>query len=107
MNPITITKVQEKTFPKGILKTSKVRGVSNPAKNSPVKKTAKRSLIYLNSDKSFRKHRKTIKNKISKMSDSKVKHIVQTAGLLKNPETPVEIQKEMLEGAIISGFVSI
>ena len=100
-----------KTFPKGILKTSKnklhLKAVSDPAKAPPLKKTMKKHTIRLMTDKGVRRHRKTLRKHISKMSDKKVKELVEKNGLLKNPNTPVSIMREMLEGGAIAGFVNL
>lgn len=127
MNQLKITKVDEdekvtpspvtagtrktvKTFPRGILKTSKtkmiLRGTADPAKSPPVKKSMKKHTIRLMTDKGARHHRKTIKRRISKMSDEKVKSIVLHSGILKNANTPVSMMREMLEGGMIAGFIS-
>lgn len=100
-----------KTFPRGILKTAKQRPlalkpVSDPAKSPPIKKSMKKHTIRILTDKGIRHHRKTIKQKISKMTDDKVKTLVTKAGILKNPNTPVSVMREMLEGGMIAGFIS-
>lgn len=100
-----------KTFPRGVLKTAKnkssIKGVSDPAKPPPLKKTMKKHVIQLMTDKGVRRHRKTLKKQISKMSNEKVKELVVKHGLLKNPNTPPSIMREMLEGGAIAGFVSL
>lgn len=100
-----------KTFPRGILKTAKhrpiaLKPVADPAKSPPIKKSMKKHTIRILTDKGIRHHRKTIKQKISKMSDEKVKSLVMKAGILKNPNTPVPMMREMLEGGMIAGFIS-
>lgn len=98
-----------KTFPKGVLKTAKhkIKPVSDPAKPPPLKKTMKKHVIQLMTDKGVRRHRKTLKKQISKMSNEKVKEIVMKHGLLKNQNTPPSVMREMLEGGAIAGFVSL
>jgi hypothetical protein len=101
-----------KTFPRGVLKTAKnhkavVKGVSDPAKPPPLKKTMKKHVIQLITDKGARRHRKTLRKQISKMSNEKVKELVVKHGLLKNTNTPPSIMREMLEGGAIAGFVSL
>lgn len=98
-----------KTFPRGVLKTAKhkIKPVSDPAKPPPLKKTMKKHVIQLMTDKGVRRHRKTLKKHISKMSNEKVKEMVMKHGLLKNPNTPPSIMREMLEGGAIAGFVSL
>lgn len=100
-----------KTFPRGVLKTAKhksaIKGVADPAKPPPLKKTMKKHVIQLMTDKGVRRHRKTLKKQISKMSNEKVKELVLKHGLLKNSNTPPSIMREMLEGGAIAGFVSL
>ena len=98
-----------KTFPKSILKTAKnkIKPVSDPAKPPPLKKTMRRHVIQLITDKGVKRHRKTLRHQISKMSNEKVKELVTKHGLLKNSNTPPSIMREMLEGGAIAGFVSL
>ena len=98
-----------KTFPRGILKkTSKVRikPVADPAKHPPIKKAMKKHTIRLLTDSGVSHRRKTIKKKIGKMSDSKVKELVMKAGLSKGNGPPA-LLREILEGGMVSGFVSL
>ena len=96
-----------KTFPRGVLKkTLKVRPVSDPAKPPPFKKSSRKHTIRLFTDKGESHRRKTIKKKVSKMSDAKVDEMVQKHNLLKNSETPSRIKREMLSGAMMAGFIS-
>jgi hypothetical protein len=103
-----------KTYPRGVLKTAKnhhkkseIKGISDPAKAPPLKKTMRKHTIRLITDKGLRQHKKTLKKKISKMSNEKVRQLVEKHGLLKNPSTPPSIMREMLEGGAIAGFVSL
>ena len=48
-----------KVLTKSILKTSRVRPVSDPAKAPPVKKSMKKHTIRLLTDKGSKRHRKT------------------------------------------------
>jgi hypothetical protein len=99
-----------KTYPRGILKTAKskfnLKATSDPAKAPPMKKSMKKHTIRLLTDKGVRHHRKTIKQRVSNMSDDKVKKLVSSAGLLKNATTPVGVMREMLEGGMVAGFIS-
>jgi hypothetical protein len=96
-----------KTFPRGVLKkTLKVKPISDPAKSPPFKKSSKKHTIRLFTDHGEKRRRKTIKKKISKMSDRKVDELVQKHNLLKNPETPARVKREMLSGAMLAGFIS-
>lgn len=96
-----------KTFPRGILKTQKqkrIKAVSDPAKPSALKRN---HTIRILTDKGVKRHRKTIRRMIAGMSNEKVKELVTKNGLLKNPNTPPSIMREMLEGGAIAGFVSL
>ncbi len=100
-----------KTFPKGILKTAKnkfhLKAVSDPAKAPSLKKMMKKHTIRLITDKGVRRHRKTLRKQIAKLSDQKVKELVEKHGLLKNSHTPPAVMREMLEGGAIAGFISL
>ena len=100
-----------KTFPRGVLKTAKnkfhLKSVSDPAKNAPLKKAMRTHTIRIITEKGMKKHRKTLRKRISKMSNDKVKELVTKNGLLKNPNTPPNIMREILEGGAIAGFVSL
>lgn len=96
-----------RTFPRGILKTSKVKikPVADPARHPPLKKFMKKHTIRLMTDSGASHRRKTIKRKIGKMSDSKVKDLVVKSGLSKGSGPP-GLLREILEGGMMSGFVS-
>lgn len=100
-----------RTFPRGVLKTAKqkphIKPVSDPAKSPPLKKNMKKHTIRLITDKGLRRHKKTLRKRIAKMSDEKVRELVSKHGLLKNPKTPPAILREMLEGGAMAGFVSL
>ncbi len=93
-----------RTFPRGILK---IKGVKDPAKPPPLKKTAKRQTIQILTDIGAKKHRKTIRKKLSKMSNDKVKQIADKHGLLKGRGTPPALVRDMVEGGAIAGFISL
>lgn len=97
-----------KTFPRGILKTkkAKIHGVSDPAKAPPLKKFMKKHTIRLLTEKGVSKQKKTIKRRLDKMSDQKVKQIAMKAGLVKSADVPPKLAREMLGSAMIAGFVS-
>ena len=94
-----------KTFPKGILKTAKIKGVRDPAKHPPLKKIMRKHTIRLLTDSGVSHRRKTIKQKIDRMKDSKVKELVVKAGLSKG-KAPPKILREILEGGMLAGFIS-
>jgi hypothetical protein len=109
VKPVLTTgkKKSMKTFPRGVLKrTLKVKPTSDPAKPPPFKKSSRKHTIRLFTDHGEKRRRKTIKKKISKMSDRKVDELVQKHNLLKNPETPARVKREMLSGAMLAGFIS-
>lgn len=96
-----------KTYPRGVLKkTFKIKPVADPAKPPPIKKSSRKHTIRLFTDKGETRRRKTIKRKITSMSDSKVDELIRKHNLLKNPETPARIKREMLNGAMLAGFIS-
>ena len=110
MDKVIITKLGEKKAPlKGILKRNKftLKGVSNPSKAPPLKKGMHKHTLRLLTEKGVRKHRKTMKKRIAKMSDSSVKDIVQKAGIVTNPKTPNHISRQILDNAVSAGFVSL
>jgi hypothetical protein len=90
----------QRTFPKGILK------VRDPSKAPPKRKSVKQT-IQLMTDKGSKKYRKTLKKRLNNLSDARIKQIVETKGLLKNKNTPVALQREMVEGGVLSGFISL
>lgn len=100
-----------RTFPRGVLKTAKhkpaIKAVSDPAKAPPLKKSMKKHTIRLITDKGLRRHKKTLRRKIAKMSDEKVRELISKHGLLKNQKTPPAIMREMLEGGAMAGFISL
>jgi len=110
---LTITKVGEntkvqlagkkvrktvKTFPRGILK------VKDPAKAPPLRKTAKIKLV---TESGTKKYRRTIRKKLNKMSNEKVKALAQKHGLIKGSGTPPALIRDIVEGGAIAGFISI
>jgi hypothetical protein len=92
----------QRTYPRGILKA-----VADPAKAPPLKKSSSRRTIRLMTEKGIKHRRKTIKRTIRKMSDGKVRDLVQKAGLLKSSEAPVPLMRQMLEGGVMAGLVSL
>jgi hypothetical protein len=94
-----------KTYPRGILKTSKIRPVSDPAKHPPIKKGCKKHTVRLLSDSTVSTRRKTIKKRVSKMADSKVRELAMKAGL-SSGNAPPKLLREIVEGGMIAGFIS-
>lgn len=97
-----------KTFPRGIMKTSKtkIKGVSDPTKHPIIKKSMKKHTIKLLTDSAVNHRRKTIKNKLDKMSDEKVKDLAIKSGLTKG-KSPSHIIRQIVEGGVIAGFISL
>ena len=93
-----------RTFPRGILK---IKGVKDPAKSPPLKKTAKKHTIQIMTEKGAKHRRKTIRKQVAGMSDDTVKALIDKNGLLKNKKTPPSLMREMLEGGAIAGFLSL
>ena len=91
----------QRTYPRGILK------VKDPAKAPPMRKATKKHTIQIVTEKGSKKYRKTLKKKLSKMSDAKIRSIVEKNGLLKNKNTPPPLMREMVEGGVLSGFISL
>lgn len=91
----------QRTYPRGILK------VKDPAKAPPMRKATKKQTIQIVTDKGSKKYRKTLKKKLSKMSDAKIRSLVEKNGLLKNKNTPPALMREMVEGGVLSGFISL
>ena len=94
-----------KTYPRGILKTAKIKPVSDPAKHPPLKKGSRKHTIRLLSDSSVSHRRKTIKKKVSKMSDAKIREVAVKSGL-SNGNAPSGLLREIVEGGMIAGFIS-
>jgi len=96
-----------KTFPRGIMKSSKVKikPVSDPAKHPQLKKTMKKHTIRFLTDSGVNFRRKTIKKKLSKMSNEKVKELAIKSGLSKG-NAPPEIIRQIVEGGMLAGFIS-
>lgn len=88
---------------KGILK---VKGVADPAKSPPLRKTAKRRRIQILTDSGSKKYRKTIRRKLDKMTNKQVKELADKHGLVKGKNTPPELMRHIVEGGITAGFVS-
>jgi hypothetical protein len=90
---------------RGILKTAKVKPVKDPAKHPPLKKVMRKHTIRLLTDAGASQRRKTIKQKLQKMKDEKVKELVVKHGLSKG-KAPPKILREIAEGAMLAGFIS-
>lgn len=107
---ITVQKLGEevtiKKIPKSILKkTSKysklnLKGVRDPS-------SSRRHTIRLLTTKGIRKRDKTLKKKISGLSDQKITEITKDSGLIKHHDMPSHLKRQILGSAVSAGFVSI
>ena len=97
-----------KTFPRGVMKraTAKIIPVADPAKPPPSKKTMRKHTIRLFTPLGEKRRQKTIKQRVTKMSDKQVTSLITKHNLLQNPTTPSRIKREMLAGAMLAGFIS-
>ena len=97
-----------KTFPRGVLrkKTAKIVAVSDPAKSPPSKKSMTKRTIRIFTPLGEKRRQKTIKKRVSRMSDKQVTTMITKHNLLKNESTPSRIKREMLAGAMLAGFIS-
>jgi len=95
------------TLKKPLKSILKVKGVADPAKSPPLKKTAKRRRVQILTDRGSRKHRRTIRRALDKMSTKQVRTLAEKHGLVKGKNTPPQLTRELLEGGITAGFVSI
>jgi len=94
-----------KTFPKSILKTSKIIPVTDPSRHPPLRKTMKKHTIRLLTDSSVSARRKTIKHRVDKMSDEAVRRKAISQGISKG-KGPIELIRKNLENGMFSGFIS-
>ena len=102
--PVAGKRKTMRTYPRGVLK---VKGVKDPAKSPPLKKTSKRHTIQILTDVGAKNHRKTIRKKLMKMGNEKVRGIAEKHGLLKGKGTPPSLVRDMVEGGAIAGFISL
>jgi len=101
-------KRQVKTFPRGILKTAKIKikPVVDPARRPPLKRSMTKRTIRLLTDKNVNDHRKSIKQKIHKLNDDTVRELVIKHKLSRG-NGPTSLLRQILEGGMLSGFVSL
>jgi len=94
-----------RTYPRGVLKmkggTSGVKAVSDPAKSPPTRKNTLRILT----DKGVANRRKTIHERVKKMSDRSIRETLRRSGLPISEKTPPHIVKEILEGGMEAGMI--
>lgn len=100
---------REKTPKKSILrKTSKIKGVIDPAKSPAPKPNMRKHTIRMFTSKGLRRHRKTLKHRISKMQPAEIAKVFQQQTDIKlKPDTPAHISKKLLDNAVSAGFVSL
>ncbi len=58
-------------------------------------------------EKGVQGRRKTLRQRIHKMKDEEVRETLQKAGVSHNPKTPPPVLREMLEGGVESGMISL
>lgn len=113
MDKITITRVGSgpratKKQLKGILKPSGLRSESlvktrDPAKPPPIRVKSRKVRVSIGTGR----YRKTLKRKLAKLTDAQVRGLVESNGLLKSKSMPPELMREMVEGGVLSGFISL
>ena len=101
-NPTKGRATLKKTL-KGILK---VKGVSDPAKSPPLRKTAKRRRVQIMTESGSKNYRKTIRRKLDRLSNKQVKDLADKHGLVKGKNAPPELVRHIVEGGITAGFIS-
>jgi hypothetical protein len=79
----------------------KIEGVRDPARSPPARHTTLKILT----EKGAERRRKRIAKTVRAMPDSKVRHILQTAGMPVSPKTPPHIAKEILESGMEAGMI--
>lgn len=89
---------------KGILK---IRGVSDPARAPPMKREMKKHTLRVLTEKGMRKHRKTLKHKISKMKDHELDKVLEKSNMKLSSSTPRGIKDKIIENAVSAGFLSL
>jgi hypothetical protein len=94
-----------RTYPRGVLKlkggASGVKPVADPAKSPPTRKNTLRILT----DKGVANRRKTIHERVKKMSDRSIRETLRRSGLPISDKTPPHIVKEILEGGMEAGMI--
>jgi hypothetical protein len=95
-------KLPLKSILKKTIKNSKLnlKGVRDPA-------LSKKHTIRILTSKGHRRRDKTLKKQISKIDDKKVSELTRKSGLVKNPNMPANLQRQILNHAISAGFVSL
>jgi hypothetical protein len=89
-----------RTFPNGILK---IRGVQNPTKPPPFRRGTRKQTISLTTQKGDRTRRQSIRKRVSKMNDQKVKDVLIKNGM--SGGLPAQYNRETLIGGIEAGLI--
>jgi hypothetical protein len=87
------------------LKTAKIKPVADPAKAPPTKKSMRKHTIRLFTNKGLEHHHKKIKDALKKMDDKEVDQ--KLTKLKVSSKLPRGTRRQILEGAMIAGFVSV
>jgi hypothetical protein len=95
-----------RTFPRGILRTT-VKGVRDPAKAPPIRKSAMRGTLRIMTERGIEKRRKHIKKTVRNMPDRRVRDELKKAGMAVSEKTPAHIAKEILEGGMEAGMIVV
>jgi hypothetical protein len=92
-----------RTYPRGVLKLKggSLKPVADPAKSPPTRKNTLRILT----DKGVATRRKTIHDRVKKMSDRSIRETLRRSGLPISDKTPPHIVKEILEGGMEAGMI--
>ena len=97
-----------RTFPKGILKRggAAIKGVRDPAKSPPVRKSAKGTLRIL-TESGMQKRRTNIRKTVKNMSDAKVRDTLKKSKMHVSDKTPSQIARDILEGGMEAGMIVV
>ena len=92
---------------KSILKkTSKIRGVRDPAKSPPLKPGMVKHTLKMFTEKGSKKQSRTLKNKFKTLKKKDLQKYMENPDLKLNPKTPTSLAKKIITNAISAGFIS-
>ena len=92
-----------RTYPRGIL----IKGVRDPAKAPPLRKSAARGTLRIMTERGVEKRRKHIKKTVRNLTDRRVREELKRAGMAVSEKTPAHIAKEILEGGMEAGMIVV
>jgi len=99
-----------RTYPRGVIKGTRSKRIGGREPIVPVKDPAKpppnrgRTLRIM-TDKGEKMRRKTIKQAVQGMSDSRVMEKLRESGIAVNPKSPKALLKQILEGGMEAGMI--